>query len=79
MFDPPRELHDEFDTALAEVRTKLGAEHAMLIGGEDVRADGQFESRSPIDTDWLLGRFQEGSPDDVAAARRTHRSGHVVG
>jgi acyl-CoA reductase-like NAD-dependent aldehyde dehydrogenase len=70
MFDPPRELHEQFDAALAEVRSNLGGEHAMLIGGEDVRADGQFESRSPIDTDWLLGRFQEGSPEDVTAAVR---------
>src|SRR5690606_23186804 len=74
MFDPPRELHERFDAALAEVRSNLGVEHAMLIGGEDRRADGQFESRSPIDTDWLLGRFQEGSPDDVAAAVRAARA-----
>jgi acyl-CoA reductase-like NAD-dependent aldehyde dehydrogenase len=74
MFEPPRELHEQFETALAEVRSNLGVEHAMLIGGEDVRADGQFESRSPIDTDWLLGRFQEGSPEDVAAAVRAARA-----
>ena len=74
MFDPPRELHEQFDAALAEVRSNLGVEHPMLIGGEDVRADGQFESRSPIDTDWLLGRFQEGSPDDVAAAVHAART-----
>lgn len=74
MFDPPRELHERFDAALAEVRSNLGVEHAMLIGGEDRRADGQFESRSPIDTDWLLGRFQEGSPDDVDAAVRAARA-----
>ncbi|HEY8553314.1 MAG TPA: aldehyde dehydrogenase family protein, partial [Burkholderiales bacterium] len=74
MFDPPRELHEQFDAALAEVRSNLGVEHAMLIGGEDVRADGQFESRSPIDTDQVLGIFQEGSPEDVAAAVRAARA-----
>ena len=68
MFDPPRQLHEQFDAALAQVRANLGAEHPMLIGGADVRADGQYESRSPIDTDWLLGRFQDGTPDHVAAA-----------
>jgi 1-pyrroline-5-carboxylate dehydrogenase len=68
MFDPPRELHEQFDAALVQVRANLGAEHPMLIGGENVRAGEQFESRSPIDTDWLLGRFQQGTPDDVAAA-----------
>ena len=68
MFDPPPEVHAHFDTALADVRANLGAEHAMLIGGEEARADGQFESRSPIDTDIILGRFQEGSAADVDAA-----------
>lgn len=76
MFDPPRELHERFDAALAQVRANLGVEHPMLIGGEDVRSDGQFESRSPIDADWLLGRFQEGSPEDVAAAMRAARNAH---
>jgi acyl-CoA reductase-like NAD-dependent aldehyde dehydrogenase len=74
MFDPPAELHAQFDAALAEVRSNLGGEHAMLIGGEDVRADGQFESRSPSDADLLLGRFQEGSSDDVAVAVRSARA-----
>jgi 1-pyrroline-5-carboxylate dehydrogenase len=78
MFDPPAELHAHFDAALTEVRSNLGFEHAMLIGGEDVRADGQFDSRSPADTDLLLGRFQEGSPDDVDAAVRTARNAFPV-
>ncbi len=74
LLNPSRELHEQFEAAANEVRSNLGEEHAMLIAGEDVRADGQFESRSPIDTDWLLGRFQEGSPDDVAAAVRAARA-----
>jgi 1-pyrroline-5-carboxylate dehydrogenase len=78
MFDPPAELHAHFDAALTEVRSNLGFEHAMLIGGEDVRADGQFDSRSPADTDLLLGRFQEGSPDDVQAAVRAARNAFPV-
>jgi 1-pyrroline-5-carboxylate dehydrogenase len=68
MFDPARSVHAYFDTALADVRANLGAEHAMLIGGAKVRADGQFESRSPIDTDIILGRFQEGSAAVADAA-----------
>jgi hypothetical protein len=68
MFDPPAELHAHFDAALTEVRSNLGFEHAMLIGGEDVRANGQFDSRAPADTDLLLGRFQEGSPDESGPA-----------
>jgi len=74
MFDPPRELHDRFDRAIAEVRANLGAEHPMLIGGEDARADGQFTLTSPIDTDLVLGRFQEGSSEDVDRAVRAART-----
>jgi 1-pyrroline-5-carboxylate dehydrogenase len=68
MFDPPAEVHLRFDAALTDVRANLGAEHAMLIGGEDVRADGQFASVSPIDTELVLGRFQEGTSADVDLA-----------
>ena len=74
MFDPPAEVHSRFDAALADVRANLGAEHAMLIAGADVRADGQFTSRSPGDTDLVLGRFQEGTAADVDAAVESARA-----
>jgi acyl-CoA reductase-like NAD-dependent aldehyde dehydrogenase len=74
MFDPPPELHVRFEEALATIRRHVGAEHAMLIGGGNERAPRQFETRSPIDTRIVLGRFQAGSATDadaaVAAARR---------
>jgi acyl-CoA reductase-like NAD-dependent aldehyde dehydrogenase len=74
MFDPPPTLHERFEEALAEVRANLGAEHAMLIDGQDVQAAGQFDLTSPIDTHCVLGRFQSGTAEDalaaVAAARR---------
>src|SRR5207344_1541990 len=35
MFDPPEELHVRFEAALAGLRTRLGAEHALHVGGED--------------------------------------------
>lgn len=68
--DPPPEVHARLDAAITDIRSNLGAEHAMLIAGQDARADGQFESRSPIDTDLLIGRFQDGTADDVDAAVR---------
>jgi 1-pyrroline-5-carboxylate dehydrogenase len=69
--DPPGEVHARLDAAIADIRHNLGEEHPMLIAGADARADGQFESRSPIDTDLLLGRFQDGTADDVDAAVRS--------
>jgi 1-pyrroline-5-carboxylate dehydrogenase len=74
MFNPPEELHKRFETALAEVKSEMGKEHAMLIGGKEYKAGSTFEDRSPIDTDWVLGYFQKGDEKDAAnaieAARR---------
>ena len=36
MFNPPEEMHERFESALAEVRAGLGAFHAMHIDGKDV-------------------------------------------
>jgi 1-pyrroline-5-carboxylate dehydrogenase len=73
MFDPPTELDVQFDAALARVRSHLGADHPLWIGGRAVDTDQRFEVRSPIDRDWLIGTFACGGPEHasraVAAAR----------
>jgi acyl-CoA reductase-like NAD-dependent aldehyde dehydrogenase len=73
MFDPPAELHQSFEAALAAVRARMGGTHPMWIGGRTREAASTFEVRSPIDRDWLLGRFAQGTRGDVedavAAAR----------
>jgi 1-pyrroline-5-carboxylate dehydrogenase len=68
MFDPPEELHERFEKALAGLRTRLGAEHALHVGGEDVAAAQSYEKRSPADTRVVLGRFPLGSARDVERA-----------
>ena len=68
MFNPPEELHTRFEDALAKVKADLGREYAMLIGGKDRKAKATFEDRSPINTDWLLGVFQQGDEQDAADA-----------
>ncbi len=77
MFDPPEALHERFEAALAAVRGRLGAPHAMRIGAEDRAGAATFETRSPIDRDWVLGRFPLGTARDVndavAAARAAFR------
>jgi len=72
--EAPAEVQARLDAALTDILANLGSEHTLLIGGNDVRADGQFESRSPIDVDLLLGRFQDGSAQEVDAAVRAARS-----
>jgi 1-pyrroline-5-carboxylate dehydrogenase len=68
MFDPPAELHARFDAAVAALRPHLGAEHAMLIGGRDERSTRRFDTKSPIDTRIVLGRFQAGDATHADAA-----------
>jgi len=77
MFDPPEELHRRFESALAQVKSGMGALHPMRIGGEARLARQEFECRSPIDRDWLLARFPRGTAQDasdaVAAAHAAFR------
>jgi 1-pyrroline-5-carboxylate dehydrogenase len=68
MFDPPEALHQRFEEALAGVKGRLGASLPMRIGAEDRQAKASFESRSPIDRDWLLARLPRGGAQDVADA-----------
>jgi 1-pyrroline-5-carboxylate dehydrogenase len=74
MFNPPEELHTQFDSALAKVKARLGAEQAMLIDGKDVFAAEKFEDRSPINADWVLAVMQKGdethAQEALAAARK---------
>ena len=68
MFDPPEELHRRFEAALEAVRARLGGEHGLHVGGEDVAAGASYEKRSPADTRLVLGRFPLGSASDVERA-----------
>jgi len=68
MYDPPEELHQNYEAALAYVRDSMGAEHAMIIDGQDAHAAQKFEDRSPINQDWVLGSFQSGTEEDAHRA-----------
>ncbi len=68
MFNPPEEMHQRFEEALAKVKSNLGQEHAMIIGGKEHYAAEKFEDRSPANTDVVLGIFQKGSAADAQAA-----------
>jgi 1-pyrroline-5-carboxylate dehydrogenase len=68
MFNPPDELHERFDAALAKVRAGLGRDHAMIIAGQDVFTSEKFEDRNPAQTDQVLGVFQKGGAADAERA-----------
>ena len=77
MHNPPEELHQHFDEALAKVRAKLGQEYAMIIDGKEIFAADKSEDRNPANTDEVLAVFQKGTAADanaaVAAARKAFK------
>jgi 1-pyrroline-5-carboxylate dehydrogenase len=68
MFNPPEEMHERFEKALARVRGKLGQTHPMFIGGKDVAASATEERLSPIDSKISIGRFPHASAKEVDSA-----------
>ncbi len=74
MFNPPEEMHELFEGALAKVKAGLGREHAMIINGKEYYSTEKFEDRNPADTDVVLGIFQKGNAQDAEAALRAARN-----
>ncbi|MGD8750509.1 MAG: aldehyde dehydrogenase family protein, partial [Anaerolineales bacterium] len=68
MFNPPEELHTRFEQALDKIKSNLGQEHSMIIGGEQRFSNEKFEDRNPANTDEVLGIFQRGSAQDAEDA-----------
>jgi 1-pyrroline-5-carboxylate dehydrogenase len=66
--DRMEDVHRELDRAIESVRTTFGRSYPLMIDGRDVRASGEFEDRSPIDTRILLGTFQQASREQAREA-----------
>ena len=79
MFDPPEEMHTRFEAALAEVRARLVATHAMHVGGRDVTATRTYEKRSPVDRRLVLGHFPLGETRDVDRAMAAAKEAFPAG
>ncbi len=75
---PRPELHDQFDKALASVKAELGKTHPMLIGGQAVSSEETFDDSSPINRDWVLGRFQTGTAQHARAALAAARGAFSI-
>ncbi|MGH8198207.1 MAG: aldehyde dehydrogenase family protein [Steroidobacteraceae bacterium] len=75
MFNPPEEMHERFERALATVRGRLGKTHALFIDGKDMPAAATEERAGPIDRELPLGRFPLASAVEVdAALAAAHRA-----
>lgn len=68
MYNPPDELHTNFDASLEKLKANLGKEYAMIIDGKEVYADEKFEDRSPINTNVVLAVMQKGNEQHAAQA-----------
>lgn len=78
MYNPPEELHTNFEKEVERARANFGAEYAMLIDNQDVFSEEKFENHSPTNTKTVLGVFQKGGREHagqaLAAARRAAKS-----
>jgi 1-pyrroline-5-carboxylate dehydrogenase len=68
MFNPPEEMHSKYEKALEVVKASLGRNYGMIINNQDRFSAETFEDRSPINTDWVLAKFQKGTAQDVKDA-----------
>src|SRR3981081_3924826 len=66
--DRMEDFHRELDRAIDGVRTSFGGSYPLMIRGREVRAEREFDDRSPIDTRILLGTFQQASREQVREA-----------
>ena len=78
MFDPPDELHTQFEAALEDVKSNSGLEYGMLINGVDVYADEKFEDHSPINKNWKLAVMQKGDETHAEQALAAARSAFPI-
>lgn len=70
MFDPPSELNERFEAALGKIRGEFGKTYGHFIDGDDVTSAAPVDDVSPVNTDWLLGRFPEATKEHVDLAVR---------
>ena len=73
IYNPPEEMHARFDAASQKVKGTLERTHGMIINGKDHFSAATYENRSPINTQWLLGRLQEGTAEDAKMALKAAR------
>lgn len=61
MFDPPPELHSQYESALTGLLSNLGHSYGMLIGGKESTAPETYPVTNPANHEQILGYFQLGT------------------
>jgi 1-pyrroline-5-carboxylate dehydrogenase len=70
MFDPPEELHQRFEAAMARVSGQLGQRQLLYIAGEERDSPTALEKLNPANEQQLLGEFAAATRADADAALR---------
>jgi acyl-CoA reductase-like NAD-dependent aldehyde dehydrogenase len=70
MFDPPEELHQRFEAAMARVTGQLGVPHPLYLAGEDRATPAVLQKFNPANDQQLLGEFAAATRADADAALR---------
>jgi 1-pyrroline-5-carboxylate dehydrogenase len=65
---PAEEVHEAFEEAVDQAKETLGGTHPIWIGGSEATSVETFANRSPVDRKLLIGRFQQASREQTAAA-----------
>lgn len=63
-----RDVRSQMTSALKRVRTQLGVEYNLIIGGDRVKAPEQFASTNPAKADETIALFQQATGDMSARA-----------
>ena len=67
-------IHPKYENALKRLQKELGRHYPMYIGAREVKSKaGEFEHRSPIDTNIVVGHFQVGKQEHARAAMEEAR------
>jgi 1-pyrroline-5-carboxylate dehydrogenase len=70
MFNPPAEMHTQFEAALARLEARFGEKHALFVNGADRQPAKWSAKHTPIDTTLVIGEFPLADAKDVDAAMR---------
>ncbi len=62
------DVHDEYERALERAARELGHHHPLFINDRRVAAIEEFETRSPIDRNIVIGTFQKGGVNETQSA-----------
>ncbi len=57
-----------FEKALADVKSRLGHEYDLVIGGRRLKGQGSFESHNPARPSEVVGRFQSATKEQAEGA-----------